>query len=69
MAQQKKFLSLSGLQYLITKIKNYFVTLTTNQTISGTKTFTKEVGITENANIKYNPSTDRIEFNFTEGGN
>jgi hypothetical protein len=41
-----------------------YVTRTTSQTITGTKTFTQPIGVTSAANMSYNSSTDRIEFNF-----
>lgn len=45
-------------------ITSYYCTLSTAQTISGTKTFSNPIGITSSAKLQYNSTDECIEFIF-----
>lgn len=45
-------------------ITSYYCTLSTAQTISGTKTFSQPIGITSTAKLQYNSTEECVEFIF-----
>jgi hypothetical protein len=46
------------------QITTKYVTMDTNQTVNGVKTFSQPVGITSSAQLKYNTTKKSIDFIF-----
>lgn len=60
-----KFLDYTGLSYFLDKLKGFFVTLTTDQNITGTKTFVGQKKI----QFKQSKNTDKLGFTLFNNNN